>query len=158
MRVQIVSVGKPRASPLSDGAREYVARLQRYGSVEWTPIASEDVSPRASAAEVDLALAKEGERILTKVHADALVVALDREGQAWSSPDWAKGLADWQQRQRHVALVVGSAFGLHQRVLSHARLRLSLSRLTLPHELALVVLVEQIYRAHTILRGEPYHK
>ncbi|MEZ5964188.1 MAG: 23S rRNA (pseudouridine(1915)-N(3))-methyltransferase RlmH [Planctomycetota bacterium] len=158
MRLQLLSVGKPRATALATATRDYITRAQRYGALDWTTVASEDVAPRASAADVEVALGKEAGRILAKLPAPALVVTLDRQGQAWTSLELAKALGEWQQHERHVALVVGSAFGLHGRVLERARLRLSLSRLTLPHELALLVVAEQLYRAHTILRGEPYHK
>lgn len=158
MRLQLLSVGKAKSAALTESTRDYLTRLQRGATVEWTTVASEDVAPRASAAEVAVALGKEADRILAKLPAGACLVALDREGKAWSSLELARALGEWQQRERHVVFVVGSAFGLHPRVVEAARLRLSLSRLTLPHELALLLVAEQLYRAHTILRGEPYHK
>lgn len=158
MRLLILSVGKPRTTALTDGARDYLARMQRYGSVEWASVASQDIAPRAKDGDVEVALDREADRILAKLPAGAFVVALDREGRALTSPELAKAFREWQLRERQVAVVIGSAWGLHARVLERARLRLSLSLLTLPHELALVVVAEQLYRAHTILRGEPYHK
>lgn len=158
MRLLFVSVGKPKAPALADAARDYLGRLQRQAQAEWATVASDDVPPRASDAIVDRCLAHEGERILARVPAGALLVALDRTGQTWSSRELADALAGWQQRERHVVFAVGSAHGLHRQVLEQSRLRLSLSRFTMPHELALLVLLEQVYRAHTILRNEPYHK
>jgi len=158
MQLRLLSVGKAKSAPLTECVRDYLARLQRHGSVEWVTVPSEDVAPRASPAAIEVALAKEAERLVARLPAQGMVVALDRDGQAWSSLEWARALADWQGQERQVVFVVGSAFGLHPKVLQRARLRLSLSRLTLPHELALVVLAEQLYRAHTILRREPYHK
>ncbi|HLU40380.1 MAG TPA: 23S rRNA (pseudouridine(1915)-N(3))-methyltransferase RlmH [Planctomycetota bacterium] len=158
MKVVLLTVGKPRSAAIAEMVGDYLRRLGRHAHVEWTPIAGEDVAPKARAADVDQALAREGERLLAKVPAGALLVALDRAGREWSSPELARELAGWQQRERAVAFAVGSAHGLHGTVLAAARQRLSLSRLTLPHEIALLVLVEQLYRAHAILRGDPYHK
>jgi 23S rRNA (pseudouridine1915-N3)-methyltransferase len=158
VRLLLVTVGKPRAGALGEAAREYMERLQRYGGAEWVTVAGEDVAPRAGPGEVEVALGKEADRVLSRLPPGSLTVALDRAGREWSSLELAEALSGWQQRERQVAFVVGSAFGLHARVLAQARLRLSLSRLTLPHELAGVVLLEQLYRAHTILRREPYHK
>ncbi len=158
MKLSILSVGKPKASVIADGVRDYVQRVQRYASLELVTVASEDIAPRTRAGDVAVALGKEAARLLDKIPAGACVVALDREGRALSSSELATELGRWQQSERAVVFVIGSAFGLDPKVLERARLRLSLSRLTLPHELALLVLAEQVYRAHTILRSEPYHK
>ncbi len=88
----------------------------------------------------------------------ALVVALDRAGTAWSSEALAKALSKWQETSRPIVLVIGGSTGLDDAVLARADHRWSLGPLTLPHELARVVVMEQWYRAHTILRGEKYHK
>lgn len=158
MKLTILSVGKPKAAPLAEAVRDYVQRVQRYGGLELVTVAGEDVAPRARPSEVARALAKEAARIMDKIPAGACLVALDREGRACDSPELARELALWHARERAVVCVIGSAHGLDGSVLAQARMRLSLSRLTLPHELALLVLAEQLYRAHTILRGEPYHK
>lgn len=158
MKLHVLTVGKPKSAACTAGVRDYAQRLERYGGVAFLVAAGEDLAPRATAGAVGVALAKEGEKILARVPAGAFVVALDREGRALSSDELAAELRRWQQSQRAVVFVIGSAHGLDRQVLQRAGLRLSLSRLTLPHELALLVLLEQIYRAHSILRGEPYHK
>lgn len=86
------------------------------------------------------------------------VVALTRAGRAESSPDFARRLAGWQRKAQDVAFVIGGACGLDRRVLERSEIHLSLSAMTLPHELARVILLEQLYRATTILAGTPYHK
>ena len=158
MKLHLLTVGKLKSAAIAEGVRDYLQRLTRFGGAELTSVPGEDLAPKASAGEVGVALGREGERILAKLPAGACLVALDREGRALSSPELAAELARWQQTERAVVCALGSAHGLDDRVLQRARLRLSLSRLTLPHELALLVLLEQLYRAHTILRGEPYHK
>lgn len=104
-------------------------------------------------------MAAEGERLLSRVPPGVEVAALTRDGTPLSS----RGLADWLQElavggHPGVAFLIGGAYGLHGDVLSRARRRVSLSAMTLPHEFARLVLAEQIYRAGTIARGEPYHK
>lgn len=96
--------------------------------------------------------------MLEKVPARALVIALDREGTAWSSEALARALDGWRQAARPLVLVIGGSTGLDEAVLSRADHRWSFGPLTLPHELARVVALEQWYRAWTILRGERYHK
>lgn len=158
MKLSIVSVGKPKAGAIGEGVRDYLQRVQRYARVDSLTVSNEDLAPRARASDVAVALRKEADRILDKLPAGACVVALDRDGRALSSTEFASELRRWQQSERAVVFVIGSAHGLDPIVLDRARLRLSLSRLTFPHELALLLLAEQLYRAHTILRGEPYHK
>ncbi|HEV8149933.1 MAG TPA: 23S rRNA (pseudouridine(1915)-N(3))-methyltransferase RlmH, partial [Gemmatimonadales bacterium] len=88
----------------------------------------------------------------------AILIALDRGGSTWTSEQLADRLARWRAESASLALVIGGAFGLDAELLARARHRWSLGPLTLPHELARVVVLEQWYRAWTILRGEPYHK
>jgi 23S rRNA (pseudouridine1915-N3)-methyltransferase len=101
---------------------------------------------------------EEAEALLARVGARDHVVALDERGKAYTSVELARRLAAWMEGGRDVALLVGGPDGLAEAVLARAGERLSLSRLTLAHRLARLVLVEQLYRAFTILRGEPYHR
>ena len=101
----------------------------------------------------------EGERILARIPDQLEVVVLTRDGKAMSSEDLAADLAEQALRSSPgIAFVIGGAFGVSEAVLRRARRRLSLSAMTLPHEMARLVLAEQLYRAGTINRGEPYHK
>ncbi len=152
MKLTLLAVGKLRPA-FRDAADEYLARLRRYGPVEELEVREAGKSP--SAAE---SLKQEGSRLGEKLPAGALVIALDREGDAWSSETLATRLGRWRDEGRHLAFLVGGSHGLSPELARGAQHRWSLGAITLPHELARVVVYEQLYRAWTIIRGEPYHK
>lgn len=155
MRLKILTVGKPRSRELAAGIREYETRAGRYWPVEVVEVKEESARSR-SAAEVRQ---REGERLLEAVGAGALVVACDEQGTMMRSAEFAEWLRGERERaMRDVAFVIGGAYGLSDELLDRADIRMALARWTLPHELARLVLAEQLYRAGTILRGEPYHK
>ena len=152
MKTTLLAVGKLRPA-FREACDEYVARLRRFG-----PFGEREIrEPPASLGPAER-LRREGERLLAAVPAGATVVALDRPGEPWSSEELARRLDAWRLVAAPVALVLGGSEGLDPAVLARAARRWSLGPLTLPHELARVVAVEQWYRAWTILRGEPYHK
>lgn len=154
MRVTLIAVGKLKEPHFRDACAEYLKRLGPYASVVVTEIDDRDVS-----ADESRALAAEGEAILKAVPASAHVVVLDSRGAEKTSEEFSAWLADRMgSGSPDIAFVVGGAAGLDARVLSRASERLSLGRMTLPHQLARVVLLEQVYRAFRILRGEPYHR
>ncbi len=144
MRLTLLAVGKLRPSYRA-AADDYVRRLRPH-------LAWEEVEVR------EVGIEAEADRLQARLPAGAFVVALDRAGRQLSSEDLAGELDAWRLAAQPVALLVGGSHGLHPRLLQGARLRWSLGPLTLPHELARVVVLEQLYRAGTILRGEPYHK
>lgn len=144
MRLTLLAVGKLRPSYRA-AADDYVRRLRPR-------LAWEEVEVR------EVGIEAEADRLQARLPAGAFVVALDRGGRQLSSEDLAGELDAWRLAAQPVALLVGGSHGLHPRLLQAARLRWSLGLLTLPHELARVVVLEQLYRAGTILRGEPYHK
>jgi 23S rRNA (pseudouridine1915-N3)-methyltransferase len=148
----LLAVGKLRPSyrAICD---EYLRRLKRYG-----PLVEREVREAGRAATPALRRREESARLLEATPARALQVALHRDGSAWSSDELARRLERWLQGGVPLALMIGGAFGLDPEVVRNAPVRWSLGPLTLPHELARVVVVEQWYRAWTILRGEPYHK
>ena len=139
----------------AEGCEDYLGRLRRYFPVEVAEIPEEDMNRRL-ASDV---LATEGERLLKRIPAGSHVMALDREkGEPLSSEDLARRLASLGVSGRsHVAFVLGGPLGLSPRVLSWSDERLSFGSITLPHALARVVLLEQLYRAVKIERGEKYH-
>ena len=154
MRFLLISVGKIRAKEMSSLVGEYEKRAGRYWPLEVVEVREESARSR-TAAEVK---AKEGERLLEAV-GGALVVACDERGTMLRSEEFAEWLrVEREKAVRDVAFVIGGAYGLSEGVLARADRRMALARWTLPHELARLVLVEQLYRAGTILRGEPYHK
>ena len=153
MRVIVAVVGRPRDAGLAAAIREYESRAARYWPIEVHEVREEP----ARAATPELVRRREGERLASAV-GSARVVACDPGGRAMDSA----GFAAWLQREREsgrdLAFVVGGAYGLDAGLLAGAALRITLAPWTLPHELARLVLAEQLYRAGTIQRGEPYHK
>jgi 23S rRNA (pseudouridine1915-N3)-methyltransferase len=152
MEVTLLAVGRLRPY-YREAGDDYARRLSRYLRLHEV-----ELREASRAGSVDRQRAEEASRIRERLPARALVVALAREGKPLSSEALAKTLARWQEGARPVALVVGGSHGLDPALCSAADLRWSLGPLTLPHELARVVVLEQLYRACTILRGEPYHK
>ena len=153
MRIRLLAIGRDRSGLFAPAVAEYAGRLARQLRFELVEL------PEARrAAGTAGARDEEGATILARLRPGERVVALDERGEAPTSVELARRLGRWQAQARDLALVVGGADGLAAAVLERADERLSLSRLTLPHRLARLLLVEQLYRAATILRGEPYHK
>jgi 23S rRNA (pseudouridine1915-N3)-methyltransferase len=150
MEIAILAVGKLR-SYYREACDEYARRLKRYATVDEREVRE----GRGSMGEIER---DESRRLSLKVPPRSIVVALTREGKGWSSPDLAAQLERWMLVSRPVAFAIGGSTGLGPVLLDRSDHRWSLGPLTLPHELARVVLYEQLYRAFTILRGEPYHK
>jgi 23S rRNA (pseudouridine1915-N3)-methyltransferase len=154
VRLQVAVVGKPRDRHLAAVIDEYETRAARYWPLEVVEV--REASGRGvSAAD---ARAREGARLLERIPDGALIVACDEQGDRLSSAEFARLVADARERARDLTFMIGGAFGLPDEVRSRALRSLQLAPFTLPHELARLVLAEQIYRAGTIVRGEPYHK
>lgn len=153
MRLHLVAVGRVSDPGLRAACAEYLARIRKGWSLEIHEVRSP--AGRFPAAE---RIRREGGRLLEAIPPRALGVALTRTGRSQSSEGLARRLAGWQAAGREVAFVIGGADGLDPRVHQRCGESLSLSPLTLPHELARVVLLEQLYRAGTIWGGTPYHK
>lgn len=154
MRVLVVVVGKPRESGLAAAIDEFETRASRYWPLEIHEVREES----ARAASTDLVREREGERLLARVPAGTELVACDVDGATMRSEAFAQWLQRTRESARSIAFAIGGAYGLGESVRTRARSRLSLAPWTLPHELARLVLAEQLYRAGTIVRGEPYHK
>jgi 23S rRNA (pseudouridine1915-N3)-methyltransferase len=152
VEIGIVAVGKLRPYYRA-AADDYARRLTRYVTLQEYEVREASRAPNVAAQ-----LADEGKRLTAKIPPPAAVVALTREGSSWSSRELAAQLQRWLTTSRPVALLIGGSNGLDASILDRADSRWSLGRLTLPHELARVVALEQLYRGFTILRGEPYHK
>ena len=159
MKYRIISVGKIRESFYLQGANEYLKRLRLYTTIDLIDGWEEKVSPTAGPKDIERCLRKEGERVLSLLGDNELLVALDPHGEMMTSEGFARKIEDWNHSGRtRINLLVGGAHGLDARVKNAAGLLISLSPMTLPHQLAVLVLTEQIYRGFKILRGEPYHK
>lgn len=155
MIVRVIAVGRP-GRLLQAAIAEYEERARRYWKLEVVEVKEERAARPGDDARVRSA---EGERILQRVGDGMELIALTRAGKGWSSTELAKHLGTAADQGRAgVAFVIGGAFGLSPDVLQRATHRLRLSTGTLPHDLARLVLAEQMYRAGTINRGEPYHK
>lgn len=141
MRYHLVAVGRVKHAALRAACDEYRTRLARYARVEEREV-------------------KDDGRLLSAIggNGETRLVALSRTGQGWSSTELAEHTARWDMDGRDVTLAIGGADGLPEPVLERAERVWSLSPLTLPHELARVIVYEQLYRAYTIRRGEPYHR
>jgi 23S rRNA (pseudouridine1915-N3)-methyltransferase len=150
--INLVAVGKLRPY-YRLAADDYARRLSRYATYREYEVREASRAPTITAQR-----AEEARRIDARISDGAYVVAVTREGAAWTSTDLARQLERWLRSARPVTLLLGGSQGLDPALLTHAGARWSLGPLTLPHELARVVVTEQLYRAFTILRGEPYHK
>jgi 23S rRNA (pseudouridine1915-N3)-methyltransferase len=153
VKVRVVAVGRDRSGLYAPAVEEYAKRIGRYARFELVEVAE----ARRHAGTLR-ARGEEGETLLSRVRPGERVVALDERGEEPDSAAFAGRVGRWLRDGRDVALLLGGADGLSPAVLARADERLSLSRLTLAHRLARLVLVEQLYRAFTILRGEPYHR
>lgn len=159
MHIQIAAVGKLKEKYLVDGIAEYVKRLGPYAKVQINEVPDEKAPDNMSAAEEEQVKHKEGERLLALIKPDTYVIALTLDGAMWSSEELSKQLQNLGTYGRSsVAFVIGGSNGLSAAVLKRADAKLCFGRMTLPHQLMRLVLVEQVYRAFKISRGEPYHK
>jgi 23S rRNA (pseudouridine1915-N3)-methyltransferase len=152
MDISIAAVGKLRPY-YRDAFDDYARRLQRYVTFREHEVREASRAPTVAAQR-----AEESERLSTRLPEGSNVVALARVGAGWTSADLAQQLERWLVAARPLTFVIGGSHGLDSSLIARASARWSLGPLTLPHELARVVVGEQLYRAFTILRGEPYHK
>ncbi|NLL49373.1 MAG: 23S rRNA (pseudouridine(1915)-N(3))-methyltransferase RlmH [Firmicutes bacterium] len=159
MNVQVVAVGRIKEKFLDLGLKEYSKRMGRYGRFQMVEIKEESFNEPLSDKEVEQVLQREGERILAAIKPRAYVFALDRLGEPWSSEELA---AQFQRLAvsgtSELVFVIGGSLGLDPRVIARADVVLSFSAFTFPHQLMRLILLEQIYRAFTIVAGERYHK
>ena len=153
MKLIVAAVGKPRNAALAAAIEHYEERASKYWPLEVREVREEP----ARGSPVSIVRAKEAERLVARVEG-ATVVACDERGVTMTSSKFATFLQDARESARDVAFVIGGAHGLADSLRDGAQTRLALAPWTLPHELARLVLAEQLYRAGTIVRGEPYHK
>jgi len=152
MDLRLLAVGKLRPAYRQAGD-EYLKRLRRYASIQEVEIKEASRAPTGVVQRRE-----EAARLRAKLPGEAFLIALDREGTYLTSEALAHQLNRWSESPRSLAFLIGGSTGLADEIRQAAAFRWSLGPLTLPHELARVVVLEQLYRAFTILRGEPYHK
>ena len=159
MKIKVVTVGKLKEKYLKDGIAEYTKRISRFAKLEMIELADEKTPDKASELENQKILETEGARILSKVGERDFVVVLAIEGKTFSSEDFSKQLERASiNGYSTLTFIIGGSLGLAPVVKNRANLSVSFGRLTLPHQLMRLVLIEQIYRAFTIQQGSPYHK
>ena len=160
LSVRILCVGKLKERFYLDAAQEYAKRLSPYCRLTVQELSEQRLLPSPSRAQIDAALAQEGQTIASHIPAGAFVVALCVEGALRSSPQLAELVLRRQQdgEHKHLVFLIGGSYGLDEGVKSRADVRLSMSPMTFPHHLARVMLLEQLYRAFKINEGSAYHK
>lgn len=159
MKITLVTVGKIKEKFYTEALAEYAKRLSRYCKLEIVQVADEKTPDKASELEEQQIKKREGERILAQIKDGAYVIALAIEGKMLGSEELAKkieqlGVGGTSQ----IVFVIGGSLGLSDAVLKRADYKLSFSKMTFPHQLMRVILLEQIYRSYRIIAGEPYHK
>lgn len=159
MKISIITVGKIKEKYLKDAIAEYSKRLSKYCKLEIIEVADEKTPDNASEVVEDQIRSKEAERILKHVKDDAFVITLEINGRQLTSEELA-GKIDTLgiQGHSHIAFIIGGSIGLGREVLKKSNFALSFSKMTFPHQLMRVILLEQIYRSYRIITGEPYHK
>lgn len=158
INISIICVGKLKEQFLRDGCSEYLKRLSPYAKTQLIEVAEERASDNPSAAEIQSIIEKEGARIIDKILKGAAVIPLCIEGREFSSPEFASEIEKISLSNSKIAFVIGGSFGLADKVKSLGKIKLSFGKITLPHQLARLVLTEQIYRAFSIINNSRYHK
>ena len=159
MKLTILCVGKLKEKFMRDAVAEYEKRLTRYVKLDVVEVADEKTPDGASEKEEERIREKEGGRLLRQIKEDDHVVALAISGKQYDSLAFARRLDGFALCGRsRVVFVIGGSLGLSEQVLARADEELSFSKMTFPHQLMRVILLEQIYRGYRIIRGEPYHK
>ena len=159
MKITIIAVGKVKEKFFRDAVAEYEKRLRRYCKLEMIQVEDEKTPDKTGTSLDETVKRKEAERILKYVREDAFVVGLEIQGKDYDSEEFAGYMESLATKGvSHVQFIIGGSLGLHEDVCKKADLRASFSKMTFPHQLMRVILLEQIYRAFRIINGEPYHK
>ncbi|HGR9729861.1 TPA: 23S rRNA (pseudouridine(1915)-N(3))-methyltransferase RlmH [Streptococcus pneumoniae] len=159
MKIKVVTVGKLKEKYLKDGIAEYSKRISRFAKFEMIELSDEKTPDKASESENQKILEIEGQRILSKIADRDFVIVLAIEGKTFFSEEFSKQLEETSIKGfSTLTFIIGGSLGLSSSVKNRTNLSVSFGRLTLPHQLMRLVLVEQIYRAFTIQQGFPYHK
>ncbi|MFC4411678.1 23S rRNA (pseudouridine(1915)-N(3))-methyltransferase RlmH [Chungangia koreensis] len=159
MNITIITVGKLKEKYLKMGIEEFAKRLGAYAKIDLVEVPDEKAPEQLSEAEMEIVKKKEGERILSKVGADAYVIALAIEGKMKTSEQLAADMESLMTYGRSkIVFVIGGSLGLYEDVMKRSDEKLSFSKMTFPHQMMKLILLEQVYRAFRIMKGEPYHK
>ena len=159
MKITLITVGKTKEKYLRDAIAEYSKRLSRYCKLEVVEVADEKTPDNASETVENAIREKEAERILKYIKEDAYIITLEINGRQLSSEEMAEKIEKLGiQGISHIIFIIGGSIGLGKAVLDKSDFALSFSKMTFPHQLMRVILLEQVYRSYRIIHGEPYHK
>lgn len=150
-QLHFIFIGKPKNSSFAELEAEFLSKIKHSADVSVTYLKD------SRATSIEVRKKEESQFILEKIKKGDLVVVCDEHGQSRTSTQLSNNLKNWMEQSQRVVFVIGGAFGMTQELINSARVSLKLSDFTLPHELARVVLLEQVYRAFTILSGQKYH-
>jgi len=152
MKIQIIEISRTKDKRLSELEKEYEKRTSPYAKIE------EIVLPASKFDERERTQNEEKSTIEKHLNSHAVIIALDEHGKEFTSTEFADFIGKHKDKGMELQFLIGGSHGLHPDILSRATIRISLSRMTFPHELVRVIFKEQLYRAFTILAGKPYHK
>ncbi|GFN37146.1 23S rRNA (pseudouridine(1915)-N(3))-methyltransferase RlmH [Tepidimicrobium xylanilyticum] len=159
MNIRIIAVGKIKEKYLQEAIKEYSKRLSRYCNLEIIEVEDEKAPENLSIKEEELIKAKEAERIKSKIQPNSYIISLVIEGKNLSSEEFSEKVQKLMvDGINDITYVIGGSLGLSEEVINQSDFKLSFSKMTFPHQLMRIILLEQIYRGFRIMRGEPYHK
>jgi len=159
VNIKVITVGKIKEKYIKLGIDEFAKRLSKYCSLEQVEVSDEKAPETLSDKEMQMIKDKEGEKILAHVKENTYLIALAIEGKMISSEELAAKMQDLAiSGKSHITFVIGGSLGLSDSVMKRADYKLSFSKMTFPHQLMKVILLEQVYRGFRIIKGEPYHK
>ena len=159
MNIQIIALGKLKEKYLTDAVREYEKRISGFAKFSITELEPERLSDNPSDGEIAAALDSEAEKIMAKFPQNSMIVAMCIEGKQFGSETFAKKINEAAVNGKsNIVFIIGSSHGLSDKIKKAAQLKMSMSEMTFPHQLARIMLAEQIYRAFTIINNRKYHK
>lgn len=159
MKIDIIGVGKVKEKYINEGIKEYKKRLSRYTTLNIIEVDDEKAPENLSDKDQEIIKKKEGDRILSKISQGTYVIGLSIDGKGLSSEDLADKINTLMaERSSHITFIIGGSLGLSDEVIKRTHMKLSFSKMTFPHQLMRMILLEQIYRGFKIIRNEPYHK
>ncbi|MCX7843351.1 MAG: 23S rRNA (pseudouridine(1915)-N(3))-methyltransferase RlmH [Clostridia bacterium] len=159
MKISVIAVGKIKERYLKEGIAEYSKRLSRFCDLEIAEVEDEQAPESLTPSQEASVKRKEAERVLKRIKEGSVVIVLEVKGKRLKSEEFAEKLNSFFiSGSSHITFLIGGSLGVDQELLDKADLKLSVSDMTFPHQLARLILLEQLYRAFKIIRGEPYHK
>jgi len=155
LKIQLTVISKTNQDYLKNGLAEYLKRLTRYCNLDYVEIPDIKNAKNLNHAVLKK---KEAEKIIEQISVGDMLILLDENGKSFSSMEFSKQINQWQiQSVRRLHFVIGGAYGFDPSLLTKAQSKMSLSRMTFSHQMVRLIFLEQLYRAYTILKGEPYH-